>query len=228
MQKLPAYIRQALSSSFDNSEAICFPTLWIANPVKTKSKGDDAANIALKFYKTNGLVGDIGDKNGYCYAAILRDLLLSSPWVKDDCFWDTEQKVKHRPFLLDAIENNDDTLLEKFRCHYENIDPPFFGRESEITKMFCDKIALARLLGSMELFLNLYKSVFADVNGSPDGFFLAAGAPDLLVWYPDKDNGFWFLSEVKAHGDYLSHSQKSWLDRNWDLVRGHYLLTVLQ
>ena len=106
MQKLAAYIRQALSSSFDNSEVICFPTMWIANPGNTKTKGDDASDIALQFYKMKGLVGDRGDMSGYGYAAILRELLFSSPWVEHDCFTDTEQKVKHRPFLLDAIETS--------------------------------------------------------------------------------------------------------------------------
>jgi hypothetical protein len=55
----------------------------------------------------------------------------------------------------------------------------------------------------------------------------AAGVPDLLVWLPKSDPALWFFSEVKGPGDSLRSTQKEWLYQHWEVVAGHFLLTIL-
>ena len=87
---------------------------------------------------------------------------------------------------------------------------------------FQEFITLGKVLG-VDLFDALYEAVFEF-----DEFTVAAGAPDLLVWLPRHEPSCWFFSEVKAPDDSHRTSQKGWLHQHWDLVRGHYLIAVLE
>jgi VRR-NUC domain len=87
---------------------------------------------------------------------------------------------------------------------------------------FRELVVLAKTLG-VETFKNVLEAVFPF-----DEFTVATGTPDLLIWWPQIDGQSWFFCEVKAPGDYLSAAQKQWLRQHWKLVRGHYLITVLE
>jgi hypothetical protein len=122
--------------------------------------------------------------------------------------------------------------LETFRAYQQEKSAVLQGNlefKLQVYKLeeerFREKIALARLLGVN--LADLYKAIFYEIDGIYEDVLVSAGAPDLLVWFPSRDAGFWFLSEVKAPGDYLRESQKLWINQNWSIVCGHYLVTML-
>src|SRR5437667_11925868 len=85
-------------------------------------------------------------------------------------------------------------------------------------------VAFAKFFG-VETFNAVWQAVF-----DFDEFTPAPGAPDLLVWLLPKaagEPGLWFFSEVKGPRDSLRNSQKEWLYQHWEVVSGHYLLTIL-
>jgi VRR-NUC domain len=240
---VPEIVRQCLSSCFRASGPICVPMLLIERTANSERIGiGTAADRALDYFSTDGFVGDRSRANGYGYGGLLRELQSPPPWVTvemEDC---EEQVSAERNLelraLAEQIQNlTDEELLERFRGHkaelskvlpeYVRTDLNFLKMKGELEQdSFRNLVGLARTLGS-DLALALYRAVFHEVDGIYEDEIVTAGAPDLLIWLPDGASGFWFFSEVKAPGDCLRPSQIAWLKHNWDVVGGHYLVSIL-
>jgi VRR-NUC domain len=223
-------VRQSLSASFRSDGAKCVPMLLIENSNVSNQKDIKAADMALQFYMAHGFVGDRSRMNVHGYPEILRDLQSPPPWVTvemDDCVGDVSaaRRMQLRPLVQQVQDDSDDIILQKFcddqKQRWSEFKPPI-AMDPELRRFsdevaetdFRNLIALARLLG-VELLRELYHALFYEIDGVYEDIIVSAGAPDILVWLPNSDSGFWFFSEVKARGDYLRPSQKSWLNRNW-------------
>lgn len=117
-------------------------------------------------------------------------------------------------------------LLRRFYYARFQTDEPKtrISHPPEVTQLLADierkHDALRSALGEADLDAVL-EAVF-----DFDEFTPAAGVPDILVW--SVDASCWFFSEVKAPGDSLRPSQTKWLKQHHHLVRGHYVLTILE
>jgi hypothetical protein len=245
-------IQRCLSASSCTSDAKCFPVIWVNDSSYHKQKGEMAADAALRYYWAHGFAGDRSRMNQHGYAARLRDLQAPPPWVTvemEDCEGDIsdERRIQLRPFVQQVQGSSDEAILSRFRDYqkekWDTVQAvlerhflyPRQGEESLFREkiiadeeaLFRQTIILARLLG-VDVASSLYDAVFDEYDGIYEDILVSAGAPDLLVWLPNKNTGFWFLSEVKAPGDYLSKNQRAWLNQNWNVVRGHYLVTQLE
>jgi hypothetical protein len=170
------------------------------------------------------------------YPRLLRDLSNPPPWIEiemEDVDGDiSEERANElRPLVVQAQEHDEQRLITRYRSeqqHRHSVLERLMGRPpaSFVTEFGADSfrelLALAKTLG-VDSFEAIYEAVFEF-----DEFTVAAGAPDLLLWLPGHEPSCWFFSEVKAPGDSLRVSQKEWLRRHWDLVCGHYLITVLE
>jgi len=191
----------------------------------------------LAFYSSLGLDGDRTRKNLFGYPGLLRDLSNPPPWVQVepediDGDLDAERARELRSLILHTQSSSDEELLALFRAELESMNSPlsrFAGLPSispvavdNRIECFRELLSLARALSS-DGFEAIYNAVF-----DFDEFEVKSGAPDLLLWLPDKTPPLWFFSEIKAPGDYLGTGQKGWLHDHWETLRGHYCLTVLE
>jgi hypothetical protein len=170
--------------------------------------------------------------NLYGYPGLLRELSSPPPWtqvkqedIDDDISKDRAYEL--RPFVVHAQEQSEECLVARYRAKQQHVAallnlPTYSDVAEAIMDSFRVLIGLAKVLG-VELFDAIYDAVFKF-----DEFTLAPGTPDLLVWLPRQERSCWFFSEVKAPGDSLRNSQKEWLHKHWDLVCGHYLITILE
>ena len=165
------------------------------------------------------------------------------PWVKEieieeyDGQISPERNIELRPFTKHVQETSDEILLEQFHQYLlkRNADFAelgFYAPSSDFQVAyelheFKSRVALARLLGP-DCANKSIQVILYEFGEDSNGFEVGIGAPDLFLWAANDDSKFWFFSEVKAHGDYLNTSQKAWINQHWDLVRGHFLLTVLE
>jgi VRR-NUC domain len=232
-------VQRSLAASFSTIGAKCFPMIQIDDPRYHRRTAKMAADAALCYYRAHGFAGDrslAASPNGY--AAILRALLEPPPWVEvqmEDSVGDisAERSIQLRPLVQQVQDgSNDEVLLDRFREHrkknaayLQKLGVDSSPLEGLLETEFREKVALARLLG-VDVANSLHDAVFDQYDGYQD-IILSAGAPDLLVWLPNAETGFWFLSEVKAPGDYLSETQRAWLNENWHFVQGHYSVTEL-
>jgi len=145
-----------------------------------------------------------------------------------------ERAHELRSFIYHAQEHSDFDLLKLIQDGQKSFDfwsEYLTGRKSvpgaaelraELREeSFLELVALAKALG-VDSFNSVFDAVF-----DFDEFSVAPGAPDLLVWLHKPSTSFWFFSEVKAPGDSLRITQKEWLWQHWNVVRGHYLLTII-
>jgi hypothetical protein len=232
-------IQRSLAASFSTTGAKCFPVIQIDDSRYLRQTAKTAADAALCYYRAHGFAGDRSRvASPYGYAKILRALLEPPPWVEvemEDSVGDIseERRIQLRPLVQQVEDSSDDeVLLYRFREHrkkraayFQKLGVDSSPLEGRLEAAFREKVALARLLG-VDVASSLHDAVFDQYDGYQD-IIVSAGAPDLLVGLPNIETGLWFLSEVKAPGDYLSENQRAWLNQNWDVVQGHYSVTQL-
>jgi hypothetical protein len=234
---LIAVIRRSLRASAEAGVATCFPTLLLERPglhlVKEKVA---AADAAIAYYSCRGFEADRTRMNLFGYPGMLRDLGSPRPWVEvepEDMDEDisTERLQELRPLIEHAQETSEDALVGEWMAnrdhrnrarHIMDIETAPSVVTAEGAESFRRLVALGKVLGA-ETFKAIWQAVF-----DFDEFTPASGAPDLLVWLPKGDPALWFFSEVKGPGDSLRSSQTAWLHQHGELVRGHYLLTILE
>ena len=163
-----------------------------------------SADWAVSWYRVHGFVSDRTRKNQHGYPGFLRELVQKEPEELDS--------GPLHEYVLKELGITHDTLPAEVSSHIEES-----RAQSEQERQ-----ALANALGSDGL-----DAVF-DAVFDFDEFSVAAGVPDILVWLHTPNESCWFFSEVKAPGDSLRPSQAQWLGQHWALVRGHYLLTLLE
>ena len=237
---LVSLVRNILGMSLDCDGASSLPTLLIGRAGHSKLSGFPAAEKAMAYFNVAGFDCDRTKMNLYGYPGLLRDLSSPPPWVHvemEDVVSEvsSERRTELRQ-LFDYIHDTDTTQIDNlFLTGRKNQLTAIFRNEkpllSQDTSLLVEAEAytsFARLARLGELitpaqFAGIYDAVFPF-----DEFLLSPGIPDLLVWLPKSSPSCWFFAEVKAHGDYLSQSQKAWLRNNWDVVRGHYLLALLE
>jgi len=226
-------------------DASLFPIVLIDRPAamvdrswKALGRADD---IALSYYQRVGFEGDRVRKNLYGYPGLLRDLSNPPPWINvepEDLEGQPskETSLELRPLIQQANETAAETLVSTFlseRRHARAVAEGFLGVDTSPAQglvdeasatAFRDLVALAKVLG-VETFDRIFEVVFDLDLG--DEFTPVVGTPDLLIWHPTLTPAVWFFSEVKAPGDYLSEAQKQWLQFHWDVVKDHFLITML-
>lgn len=215
-------IRHSLATSCSTSSSKIFPCVLAKTNRSVRSSL--AADTALDFYKGNGFDGERSYVGTQGYATILNKLLSEPPWIAPD-FGDVSG-----PRLIDEIlDKSDEELLALHHAYYREMFDVVQENELHLVMdimqaQFRSIVQLGRLLGTK---LNdLHDALFYSFDGLPE-ITLMPGAPDLLLWFPDAANGFWLFTEVKAPGDYLSSTQRGWLEHNWELLEGHFLITLL-
>ncbi|WP_158925140.1 VRR-NUC domain-containing protein [Acidisphaera sp. S103] len=241
--KVREAIRQSLSASCRADGVKCFPTISIEpSGISIRRGKEPAADVALRYYLAHGFAGDRSRMNVHGYAKILRDLQTPPPWVTvemEDSIGTLSpaRALQLSPLSQQITDVDDGAILARFDEHQKqkwattaeilkNVDSSFITSAMERDRQeFYNLIALGKILGP-DRSSTLYEAVFDEVEEIYEDIIVAAGSPDLLVWSPDPERGFWFFSEVKAQGDSLSASQKAWLDQNWETVQGHYLITT--
>lgn len=206
----------------------CIPTLLIDRPDRLQSwRSTDvgtSADLALAYYHHHGFLAGRTRKDLFGYPAFLRNLSNPPPWIQvqpDQVDRYTDRADDLRPLILHAQEQTVESLVSRYRSEHQQYKVPSVIIEA-LANSFRNLVGLGKVLG-MEFFENICDAVFGF-----DEFTVAAGAPDLLVWLAREESSCWFFSEVKAPGDYLLPSQKRWLHQHWDLLCGHFLLTVLE
>lgn len=222
-------VRRSLEVSWHADGAISLPTVMIEKPTSSTSwalPGEyTAADKALDYYRSVGLLGERTRKNQWGYPGLLRDLAHCPPWVHNEPDREREQRA-----LIDHIhDRNDDELLDDLRRDYSRHSAIFPRLSMQVPNehrdmrevSFREKLSLGRAMG-VDTFYKNYNAVF-----DFDEFTPAAGAPDLLLWSPPYSKPFWCFTEVKAPGDNLRASQTNWLREHIDIIRGHYFLTIL-
>jgi hypothetical protein len=237
-------MQQSLFTSGAADGAMIFPTLLIdkSRARQTTLRGADQA---LEYYRSVGLFGERSIRNEHGYGEVIRSLNSEPPWVESIKMEEMEETSAERgsqlrPLTIYVQETSDEILFEQFNQHLLERDARFarfgfgqpldqtrraLGQPTELDK-FKSLIALARLLGP-DLAYDLEQRLLYEFGDDSFGVLVGAGAPDLLLWTPNGDNEFWCFSEVKAPRDYLRPTQKGWLAQHWDLVQGHFLLTIL-
>ena len=233
-------VRRVLSTRTVAGAAKFFPTVLLERPNGIKSWSSlgtgTSADWALAYYTYQGFMGERTRMNLFGYPGLLRDLSSPPPWVEvepEDVDGDVEKEraAELRPLVEHAVEYTVDALVSAYRSELDS--KAFwmkhnFGQASspDVLKSSLDSfrelVAFAKVLG-LDAYYAIFEAVF-----SFDEFTIAEGTPDLLIWLPHSDSPCWFFSEVKAPGDSLRQSQKAWLRQHWDLVRGHYLITMLE
>jgi hypothetical protein len=240
------FIQQSLSTGAAIDGAKIFPSLLIDSSHKETSLCP--ADQALEYYQSKGFFGARSTRNEHGYGKVIRSLNSAPPWVESISMEEMNEITDERNFQLRPLaryvqETSDEAALERFLQYlskrYETLhrlleqsgspvfDASLLGqlRTNEFDD-FKNLIALARQLGPT-LAYDLEQILLYEFGDDSSGFLVGTGAPDLLLWTQNGENEFWFFSEVKAPGDYLSATQKSWLARHWEVVQGHFLLTIL-
>jgi hypothetical protein len=228
-------IRRSLATCGNAAAITSLPTFLLRGPGSPYSVGmGTAADIALSYYCLQGFYGDRtrARLSPHGYPGLLRDLSEPPSWVEvqsEDVGGDMSA-AELRPLIGVAHEQNEELLLARRRAEFEHNAfvlnrvgghvAPVVVEELSVD-CFRRCLALARSLGEQK-FWAVFDAVFPF-----DEFTVAEGAPDLLLWLPEEP-GLWFFSEVKAPGDSLRVGQKVWLHEHWDLVCGHYAITVFE
>jgi hypothetical protein len=203
--------------------------------------GASAADVAAGFFECFGFRADRTTMNLYGYPGLLRDLTGPPPWVEiepEDCDGraDADRLDDLRPLYRHA---NDFQISELSRRYKQYLDERLrfldqIDLHGELLPLvrhtvndvsiaqFEDLLALARCIGA-EAFENVAEAVF-----EYDEFPPFPGAPDLLVWLPDPNDGLWFFAEVKAPNDSLRKSQRDWLRTHWERIRGRFVQVSLE
>lgn len=234
-------IRSSLATSSASGFLTSLPTFLIQRPSALESwriRGHStSADLALAFYNSLGFDGDRTRKNLFGYPGLLRELSNPPPWVHvepedRDGDLDANRARELRSLILHTQNASDEELVALFRAELESINSPlirFIGLSpispiavNNRIESFRRLLSLARAL-SNDGFETVYDAVF-----DFDEFDVKSGAPDLLLWLPDKTRSLWFFSEIKAPGDYLGSNQKGWLHEHRETMRGHYCLTILE
>ena len=233
-------IRRSLAASSGAQGVKGVPILLIERPDGLQSwfstDAGTSADLALAYYYSHGFLADRTRMNLYGYPGLLRTLSNPPPWIEVepedvDGGISEDRADELCPLIVHAQEHAVESLVSRYRSEQQHkalVLERFVGLASSsvVTEVgadsFRDLVGLAKVLG-VALFEAIYDAVFEF-----DEFTVAAGAPDLLVWLPGPEPSCWFFSEVKAPGDSLRSSQKGWLHQHWDLVCGHYLITVLE
>lgn len=237
-------VRRSLAASSSVRSATFVPTVLIERPptlMSWKSAKGTSADWALAAFHSHGFRGDRTRNNLFGYPGLLRDLSDPPEWVHvapEDllCEMDEDRRSELRPLIVHIQELTEAALIahhraerraafvrqQLFEGRYIIIDDVKFETDAFREECFRELIGLGKVLGA-DLFYDIFDAVFEF-----DEFTPAEGAPDLLVWLPESEPSCWFFSEVKAPGDYLRDSQKAWLHQYWELVRGHYLITILE
>lgn len=232
-------LRHALSASWHAGSAVSVPTVMIKKPTSFKSwtsPGEyTAADMALDYFASNGILGDRVRQNLFGYPGLLRDLADCPPWVhveSEDTEPNTDpERAWELRAMIEHIHNcSDEELLDDFRRHHGSFarlsdelslqrSPKELSNERE--NLFREMLSLGRAMG-VDTFYKNHDAVF-----DFDEFIPALGAPDLLLWSPPGSGRFWCFTEVKAPGDSLRPSQANWLSTHFDIIRDHYFLTIL-
>jgi len=227
----------------DSSDARCFPTILVQRPHIfygwSEAGSFTAADSAVAWFCGKGLLADRTRMDLGGYPERLQELLAPPPWI-DVQMEDILQAVppdrekELRPLAIQSDEFGWQSMIAKFQSYREclsrwknplGVAPSDTDHivASTLESDFRELLMLGASIGPGPLY-EVYDAVF----GLFDDPMPVPGAPDLLVWHPDGLQGGWFFSEVKAPGDSLRDSQKSWLCEHWDLVKGHFVLTLLE
>jgi hypothetical protein len=240
---IPA-VRSILGMLISCDGASSLPTLLIDHAEHSKLSAYPAAERAMSYLNDAGFDCDRTRMNLYGFPGLLRDLASPPPWLyveMEDVVGEisSERATDLRP-LFDYIHDTDATklaaLFDEWRQDlrasrkflHSEVGDSMPSRETSLaleaaaSESFSRLTALGQAIAPSE-FCGIWNAVFGF-----DEFTLSPGVPDLLVWLPKASPGCWFFVEVKAHGDYLSHAQKEWLRSNLNVVRGHYLLVLLE
>lgn len=233
-------LERSLSTSTRSSNVISFPSLLISLGEERRTKlattGANSADVAVGFFEQMGFRAQRTRMNVHGYPGLLRELMAPPPWVEielNDCEGAVPPSRARalQPLFQIAVDVPHSELLARYRQHLEERGPfmqnllPSQIHEtvtSTSMDMFEGLLGLARCIGGSS-FEDVCAAVFAY-----DEFPLFPGAPDLLVWRPDSNDGLWFFAEVKAPGDTLRESQRDWLKLNWDRIRGRFVLAILE
>jgi hypothetical protein len=203
--------------------------------------GASAADVAAGFFECFGFRADRTTMNLYGYPGLLRDLTGPPPWVEiepEDCDGraDADRLDDLRPLYRHANDFQISKLSRRYKQYLDErlqfldqIDlhgellPLVRHTVNDVSiAQFEDLLALARCIGA-EAFENVAEAVF-----EYDEFPPFPGAPDLLVWLPDPNDGLWFFAEVKAPNDSLRKSQRDWLRTHWERIRGRFVQVSLE
>jgi hypothetical protein len=239
-------IQQSLFTSTASDGVKIFPALLIDRS-QVGQTTLCAADQALEYYRSIGLYGARSTRNIHGYGEVIRSLNREPPWVEGIRMDEMdrispERESQLRPLTVHVQEISDEVLFARFHQHlsdrHATLGP--IGKKlslldqtrtllSQPTELddFKSLVALARLLGP-SLAYDLEQVLLYEFAEESSGVIVGTGAPDLLLWTPKGENELWFFSEVKAPGDYLRETQKDWIARNWELVHGHFLLTILE
>jgi hypothetical protein len=232
-------IQHSLSASGAIDGAISFPTLLIENSRATKTTLA-AADQALEYFRRSGLSGYRSTRNQRGYGMVIRSLNSEPPWVESIKMGEEmspERETQLRPLTIHVHETSDEVLFELMHQNLLKRDADMglgqpldnvcreLGQPTRLDE-FMSLVALARLLGPAVAY-DLEQLILYEFGVDSSGFQVGAGAPDLFLWASNGECKFWFFSEVKAPGDYLTANQKSWLPQHWEVVQGHFLLTIL-
>lgn len=234
-------IRSSLATGAASRFLTSLPTFLIRRPSQLDSwkvvGHSTAADFALAFYSSIGLDGERTRKDLLGYPGLLRELSNPPPWVElepEDIDGDLDpQRARDlSSLILQTQSSSNEELVAFFRAELEERNSllrRFIGLPSVSAIVVDNRIESFRRLLSLARALNLsgFETVYDSVFDF-DEFDVKSGVPDLLLWLPDQIPSLWFFSEVKAPGDYLGSSQKSWLHEHWGILRGHYCLTVLE
>jgi len=241
-------IRQALCANATSSEVEIFPALLIKYSSEDRTL-DSAAKQALEYYQINGLAGDLAKfESANDYARSIRSVNSEPPWINsfkiEEVNGDisSEREFELRPLTRYVQDTNDEFLLKTFQNFLlerkarieaslgfktDKNDSFWSSNQKMEENEFRSLICLAKALGP-EMAYDLEQILLCSFGPDSNGITLGAGAPDLLLWSLDEKNPFWFFSEVKAHGDYLNRNQKNWISNHWNIIQGHFLLTILE
>jgi hypothetical protein len=194
----------ALASSATTKTSKILPTILVSPPARLKKWHQPGcltcADWALAWYHCYGFAGDRTRKNMDGYPGLLRKLM----YLDRDYFDDPLDEITE-----DWINVN--PLPQKLTLEIKQL------RERSSRELRWLGFALG------PLFDDILNAVF-----NFDEFSVAPGVPDILVWLHAEELSCWFFSEVKGPNDSLRRSQTDWLDQHWGLIRGHFLLTILE
>ncbi len=236
-------VRNVLGMSLSCDGASSLPTFLIHSE-HSKLSGCPAAERAMCYFNVAGFDSDRTKMNLYGYPGLLRELASPPPWLHVEMEGvageiSSERSAELRS-LFDYIHDTDATLLaRRFTewCQDTQSSSRLLFLETERSAPSQETTSLleaeahksfSRLTNLGEVIARSEFEVIRNAVFDFDEFTLSPGVPDLLVWLPKSSPNCWFFVEVKAHGDYLSHAQKEWLRSNWDFVRGHYVLALLE
>lgn len=200
----PERVRREIQAALALPAAATDSKTWPCLSVFRPSGLGPSSEWALTWYHLHGFGGDRARRDFFGYPSLLKDLAGSGPAPE-----------------LPSPEGENWTLPLGLP---PGVEPPNSGADlAELQNVIDEeRRALEQAIG-VDQVVGLAAAVHAS-----DGATVAEGAPDLLVWFHRPPVSLWFFSEVLAPGDSLRHAQQAWLHRHRELVRGHFLITILE